>query len=177
MRRHPRFSHFALPAAAAMLGGWIVLGGWAGGGGAGARVVVGSKNFEESRMLGEIFAQLIEARTHLRVERRLGLAGTQICFEALKGGAIDVYPEYTGTGLVSILGERAAGGGGQPSPGSATATLRRGGAGVLGRTRRRGRAGEGVGREGGNELIKVSRMAASCWKKKKKKNINESNIT
>ena len=110
-----------------MLGGWIVLGGWAGGaGGAGARVVVGSKNFEESRLLGEMFAQLIEARTRLRVERRLGLAGTQICFEALKSGAIDVYPEYTGTGLVSILGERAAGsGGGQRSTGGATATLRR----------------------------------------------------
>src|SRR4029450_9357072 len=36
-----------------------------------------------------------------------GLAGTQVCFEALKSGAIDVYPEYTGTGLVSILGEPA----------------------------------------------------------------------
>src|SRR5258708_11208655 len=54
-----------------------------------------------------MFAQLIEARTWLRVERRLGLAGTQVCFEALKSGAIDVYPEYTGTGLVSILGEPA----------------------------------------------------------------------
>ena len=82
------------------------------------RVVVGSKNFEESRLLGEMFAQLIEARTWLRVERRLGLAGTQICFEALKGGAIDVYPEYTGTGLVSILGEPAGTGG-------ASAALRR----------------------------------------------------
>ncbi len=41
------------------------------------------------------------------MERRLGLAGTQICFEALRTGAIDVYPEYTGTGLVSILGEPA----------------------------------------------------------------------
>jgi osmoprotectant transport system permease protein len=70
-------------------------------------IVVGSKNFEESRLLGEIFAQLLESRTHLRVERRLGLAGTQVCFEALKNGAIDVYPEYTGTGLVSILGEPA----------------------------------------------------------------------
>ncbi len=82
------------------------------------RVVVGSKNFEESRLLGEMFAQLIEARTWLRVERRLGLAGTQICFEALKSGAIDVYPEYTGTGLVSILGEPAGTGG-------ASAALRR----------------------------------------------------
>src|SRR6185295_1831989 len=73
-------------------------------------IVVGSKNFEESRLLGEVFAQLIEARTGLPVERRLGLAGTQICFEALRTGAIDVYPEYTGTGLVSILGEKSTGG-------------------------------------------------------------------
>ncbi|HEV8580142.1 MAG TPA: glycine betaine ABC transporter substrate-binding protein, partial [Thermoanaerobaculia bacterium] len=71
------------------------------------RIVVGSKNFEESRLLGEVFAQLLEARTGLTVERRLGLAGTQVCFEALRTGAIDVYPEYTGTGLVSILGEPA----------------------------------------------------------------------
>ncbi|HEX2222705.1 MAG TPA: glycine betaine ABC transporter substrate-binding protein [Thermoanaerobaculia bacterium] len=74
------------------------------------RIVVGSKNFEESRLLGEMFAQLIEARTDVAVERRLGLAGTQVCFEALRTGAIDVYPEYTGTGLVSILGETAEGG-------------------------------------------------------------------
>jgi osmoprotectant transport system permease protein len=74
------------------------------------QVVVGSKNFEESRLLGEIFAQLLEARTDLEVDRRLGLAGTQVCFEALRTGAIDVYPEYTGTGLVSILGEPATGG-------------------------------------------------------------------
>jgi osmoprotectant transport system permease protein len=73
-------------------------------------VVIGSKNFEESRLLGEMFAQLLEARGHLPVERRLGLAGTQVCFEALRTGAIDVYPEYTGTGLVSILGEPAAAG-------------------------------------------------------------------
>ena len=77
------------------------------------RIVVGSKNFEESRLLGEIFAQLLEDRTDLEVERRLGLAGTQVCFEALKTGAIDVYPEYTGTGLVSILGEPAKGGASQ----------------------------------------------------------------
>jgi osmoprotectant transport system substrate-binding protein/osmoprotectant transport system permease protein len=81
------------------------------------RVVVGSKNFEESRLLGEVFAQLLESRTQLRVERRLGLAGTQVCFEALRTGAIDVYPEYTGTGLVSILGE--------PATGDAAGTLRR----------------------------------------------------
>jgi osmoprotectant transport system permease protein len=81
------------------------------------RVVVGSKNFEESRLLGEMFAQLIESRTDLEVERRLGLAGTQVCFEALRTGAIDIYPEYTGTGLVTILGE--------PPKGGSTATLNR----------------------------------------------------
>ncbi|MGH9390765.1 MAG: glycine betaine ABC transporter substrate-binding protein, partial [Vicinamibacteria bacterium] len=76
----------------------------------GGPIVVGSKNFEESRLLGEMFARLIEDRTHLQVERRLGLAGTQICFEALRTGAIDLYPEYTGTGLVTILGESHQGG-------------------------------------------------------------------
>lgn len=75
-----------------------------------APLVVASKNFEESRLLAEMFAQLLEARTGLAVERRLGLAGTQVCFEALRSGAVDVYPEYTGTGLVSILGEPPQGG-------------------------------------------------------------------
>jgi len=68
-------------------------------------IVVGSKNFLENRLLAEMFAQLIEAQTPLTVERRLGLAGTQICFQALVTGGIDLYPEYTGTGLATILGE------------------------------------------------------------------------
>ena len=74
------------------------------------RLVVGSKNFEESRLLAELFAQLIEARAGLAVERRLGLAGTQVCFEALRTGAIDLYPKYTSTGLVTILGREPGGG-------------------------------------------------------------------
>jgi osmoprotectant transport system permease protein len=69
------------------------------------RIVVGSKNFAENRLLAEMFARLLEARTELTVERRLNLAGTQVCFEALRTGAIDLYPEYTGTGLVTILGQ------------------------------------------------------------------------
>ena len=68
-------------------------------------IIVGSKNFLENRLLAEMFAQLIELHTTLTVERRLGLAGTHICFQALTTGGIDLYPEYTGTGLVSILGE------------------------------------------------------------------------
>lgn len=73
-------------------------------------VVVGSKNFEESRLLAEIFARLLEERTDLTVERRLNLAGTRVCFEALRTGAIDLYPEYTGTALVALLDEEPTGG-------------------------------------------------------------------
>ncbi|HMB53163.1 MAG TPA: glycine betaine ABC transporter substrate-binding protein [Thermoanaerobaculia bacterium] len=75
----------------------------------GGTVVVASKNFEESRLLAEMFAQLIEERTSLTVERRLNLAGSQVCFEALRTGAVDLYPEYTGTGLASLLGEEPVG--------------------------------------------------------------------
>jgi osmoprotectant transport system permease protein len=67
-------------------------------------VIVASKPFAESYLLGEMFAQLLEARG-FRVERRLGLGATEIAFGALRTGAIDVYPEYTGTGLLAILHE------------------------------------------------------------------------
>lgn len=68
-------------------------------------VVVGSKNFPEQLILGELIAQQIEARTHLKVERRFYLAGTYICQQAMLAGRIDVYPEYTGTALTAILKE------------------------------------------------------------------------
>jgi glycine betaine/choline ABC-type transport system substrate-binding protein len=67
------------------------------------RIVVGSKNFSEQLILGELFAQIIEARTHLPVERRFYLAGTFICQQAILAGRIDVYPEYTGTALTAVL--------------------------------------------------------------------------
>jgi osmoprotectant transport system permease protein len=66
-------------------------------------VVVASKPFGESFILAETFAQLLEARGH-SVDRRLGLGATEIAFAALRSGDIDVYPEYTGTGLLVILG-------------------------------------------------------------------------
>lgn len=68
-------------------------------------IVVASKPFGESFLLAEMFAQLLEAR-HFTVDRRLGLGATEIAFKALRTNAIDVYPEYTGTGLLAILGER-----------------------------------------------------------------------
>lgn len=70
----------------------------------GRAVVVASKPFGESYLLAEMFAQLLEARG-LSVQRRPGLGATEIAFRALRTGAIDVYPEYTGTGLLAVLGE------------------------------------------------------------------------
>ena len=73
------------------------------------RIVVGSKNFTESFLLGEMVAQQIEAHTRLKVERRFYLAGTYICQQAILAGRIDVYPEYTGTALTAILKQNASG--------------------------------------------------------------------
>jgi len=67
------------------------------------RIVIGSKNFTESLILGELMAQQIEAHTKLKVERRFYLAGTYICQQAILAGRIDIYPEYTGTALTAIL--------------------------------------------------------------------------
>jgi glycine betaine/choline ABC-type transport system substrate-binding protein len=64
---------------------------------------VGSKNFTEQVILGEIIAQTIETRTSLRVERRLNLGGTFICDRALRAGDIDAYVEYSGTAQSAIL--------------------------------------------------------------------------
>jgi osmoprotectant transport system substrate-binding protein len=69
------------------------------------RIVVGSKNFTEQLILGELIAQQIENKTHLPVERRFYLAGTYICHQAILGGRIDIYPEYTGTALTAVLKE------------------------------------------------------------------------
>jgi osmoprotectant transport system substrate-binding protein len=73
------------------------------------RIVVGSKNFTEQLILGELFAQIIEARTHLPVERRFYLAGTFLCHQAILAGRIDIYPEYTGTALTAVLKQQPSG--------------------------------------------------------------------
>lgn len=66
-------------------------------------IVIGSKNFTEQVILGEILAQAIEAKTDLNVDRRFNLGGTFICHEAVKAGKIDGYIEYTGTAFTTIL--------------------------------------------------------------------------
>jgi glycine betaine/choline ABC-type transport system substrate-binding protein len=83
------------------------------------RVVVGSKNFSEQDILGEIIALWIERTTDLEVERRLHLGGTFIAHRALTSGEIDLYPEYTGTAYTAIL-ERPPG----PDPDSVLAETR-----------------------------------------------------
>ena len=67
------------------------------------RIVAGSKNFAEQVLLGEIVAGQIERRLGFVVERKLDLGGTLLAHEALKGGSIDLYPEYTGTALTAVL--------------------------------------------------------------------------
>jgi osmoprotectant transport system permease protein len=75
----------------------------------GDAVRVGSKNFTEQLILGELVAQTIEREAGLRVERRLNLGGTFICDRALRGGEIDAYVEYTGTALTAIFHEPVTG--------------------------------------------------------------------
>src|SRR5437667_4868494 len=68
-------------------------------------IVVGSENFTEQLILGELVAQHLGDATKLPVERRFYLAGTYICHQALLTGRIDMYVEYTGTALTAILKE------------------------------------------------------------------------
>ncbi len=69
----------------------------------GDRIVVGTKNFTEQVILGEILAQQIENKTSLKVDRRFNLGGTIICQQGMLSGDLDIYPEYTGTAYTTIL--------------------------------------------------------------------------
>lgn len=70
-------------------------------------IVIGSKNFNEQLILGNMLATLIEKNTDIKVEKKLNLGGTSIAFNALKAGELDMYVEYTGTGLVNIMGQQS----------------------------------------------------------------------
>lgn len=71
--------------------------------GGGATVKIGSKIFGEQYILAEMYKMLIEGNTNYQVDTKTGLGGTKICFDALVNNQIDLYPEYTGTGLLAIL--------------------------------------------------------------------------
>jgi osmoprotectant transport system substrate-binding protein len=99
--------------AAACGGGGGGGGGGEGGGGApqepiardpanaGKKVTIGSKNFPEQFVLGEIYAQSLEAAGY-EVDKQLNLGSEVIAFKALKNGDVDAYPEYTGTVLTTL---------------------------------------------------------------------------
>lgn len=98
----------AMVAVAAIVTAGVLVGGAALMRGRDADVIrIGSKNFTEQIILGEIVAQTIETRTPLRVDRRLNLGGTFICDRALRAGDIDAYVEYSGTAHAAIFHEPA----------------------------------------------------------------------
>jgi osmoprotectant transport system permease protein len=70
-----------------------------------ATVVVGSKNFTEQVILGELIAQTLEAEEGLRVDRKLNLGGTFVCDRGIRTGDLDVYVEYTGTAVTAVFHE------------------------------------------------------------------------
>ena len=69
-------------------------------------ITVGSKNFTEQVILGEIVAQHVSLRLSERVDRKLNLGGTLLAHQALVKGDLDLYPEYTGTALTAVLKRR-----------------------------------------------------------------------
>jgi osmoprotectant transport system permease protein len=66
-------------------------------------IVIGSKNFTEQYILAHLLAEVIQRHAGLKCKLKTGLAGTKICFDALREGEIDLYPEYLGTGLYVLL--------------------------------------------------------------------------
>ncbi len=79
---------------------------WLAGCGQGRLLTVGSKNFTEQVILGEIVAQHVSLRLSERVDRKLNLGGTLLAHQALVKGDLDLYPEYTGTALTAVLKRR-----------------------------------------------------------------------
>jgi osmoprotectant transport system permease protein len=101
-RRRSR-SRRAAVAVAAVVAAGVMLSSVAAARRGGGAIVVGSKNFTEQLVLGELLAQTIERDAGVRVDRRLNLGGTLICDRALISGDIDVYVEYTGTALTAVF--------------------------------------------------------------------------
>jgi osmoprotectant transport system substrate-binding protein len=102
LRTLSRGRALTLFAGAAALAG---CGNGAGSDAGGSSISVGSKDFTEELILGEMYAQMLE-KHGLEVTRKLDLGGTQVAMEALQRGDIDLYPEYTGTALITQLKEK-----------------------------------------------------------------------
>ena len=67
------------------------------------KVIIASKQFTENILLSEMYSQLVEANTDLKVERKQNLGGTSVCFPAMEKAEIDIYVEYSGTAYAEIL--------------------------------------------------------------------------
>jgi osmoprotectant transport system permease protein len=93
----------AVATLAAVVAAIVLLSSAAAARRSGGAIVVGSKNFTEQLVLGELVAQTIERDAGMSVDRRLNLGGTLICDRALMAGDIDVYVEYTGTSLTAVF--------------------------------------------------------------------------
>ncbi len=102
-RRRTASRRTAIAAGAVGAAALVVVSGSAVAGRSGSAIIVGSKNFTEQVILGELLAQTIERDTGLTVQRRLNLGGTLICDRALLTGDVDVYVEYTGTALTAVF--------------------------------------------------------------------------
>jgi osmoprotectant transport system permease protein len=81
--------------------GWWLERGTTGSGG--QTLVIGSKDGSEMIVLGHMLAELVESSTSLQVDRRFNLGGTLVCYNALRLGGLDLYVEYTGTALTTLL--------------------------------------------------------------------------
>jgi osmoprotectant transport system substrate-binding protein len=81
----------------AMVAVLALVAGCGKGGAQSGKVTIGSKDFSESILLGEIVAQLIEGNSDMKVERKLNLGGTTVNFDGVKNGDLDMYVEYDGT--------------------------------------------------------------------------------
>ena len=84
-------------------GAWRSLGLGDGRRGDAPTIAIGSKDSAEAKILAHMQADLVEALTPLRVDRRFDLGGSMVCYNALAGGSLDAYVEYTGTALTAIL--------------------------------------------------------------------------
>jgi osmoprotectant transport system permease protein len=95
-----------LTAAAALLIGFVFAAAYAGS--TEAAIVVGSKNFTEQVILGELVAQAVEREGGTRVIRKLNLGGTFVCDRAIRTGDLDMYVEYTGTAVTAVFHEQVS---------------------------------------------------------------------
>ncbi len=89
---------------AILFGALLIFPGRAGHGSKGRTIRIATKNFTEQLVLGEVLRQWIEERTELEVELKQAMGGTLLCHQALRTGQIDLYVEYTGTALQTVLG-------------------------------------------------------------------------